>query len=467
MSAGDANYVVLSDLHLGAAYSVLTGTTRDGAVDPSIVSPALAALRDALHATIPRLYDRPVRLLLLGDCMDFSFATARASAQAFATFVSQLLSDERVFENAVVYVPGNHDHRIWREIAEQLDRADGGFVGPTPVTPLFEQPHLASPFVDSVLHQMRSDIHVTVAYPNLGYRTADRVVVFHHGHYIEPIYRAKSLIDQLLGYDPPDSAAALEQENGPWIDFVWSALGDSGNTASAILNLFETSQDATATNALVNRLTSRLTHLAESQGISRATSVIGGFDFRQTLRAALGAGLGRTAELERMSYDDYLSRPSVDGLSWFLDSIVCPELDTNDIATADLTFVFGHTHKPFRDQFVSAPFKHPISVVNTGGWVVDEPERPGKQGAAVVWTNAALETASVNVFSHPTPATGLGASESFQQRVDEVMTDPGIGAQWKNLRQAATQAVAERQRRAEDRVFDRKRGKPRIAARLP
>ena len=57
-----------------------------------------------------------------------------------------------------------------------------------------------------------------------------RSVVFHHGHFIEPLYRMMSTAMSLVvgGEELPPNVYELETDNFGWIDFFWSALGRSG-----------------------------------------------------------------------------------------------------------------------------------------------------------------------------------------------------------------------------------------------
>jgi hypothetical protein len=71
-------------------------------------------------------------------------------------------------------------------------------------------------------------------------------------------------------------------------------------------------------------------------------------------------------------------------------------------AVKELSFIFGHTHKPFQDELVIAPWSLPVSVYNTGGWVMDQPTMAPTQGASAIFIDAELNIAAQRLFNDPT-----------------------------------------------------------------
>jgi hypothetical protein len=51
---------------------------------------------------------------------------------------------------------------------------------------------------------------------------------------------------------------------------------------------------------------------------------------------------------------------------------------------SDLTFIFGHTHKPYQEQSNFKEYPQLVSVYNTGGWVVDTVDPEPLHGGAIV-----------------------------------------------------------------------------------
>lgn len=68
-----------------------------------------------------------------------------------------------------------------------------------------------------------------------------------------------------------------------------------------------------------------------------------------------------------------------------------------------MTFLFGHTHKPFELRVGGyAGFDNPIDVYNTGGWVVDTLKPDTRAGAAAVLIDEELNVASLRLYNQRT-----------------------------------------------------------------
>lgn len=108
-------YVCLSDLHLGADYSILTNS------NPLQPSATLAAFGIALRRLVADLGSATTpQLLLLGDLLDLSQSPFHKTAMGFQRFVEALFPSDgaSLFSPSVVYIPGNHDHHLWQSINE-------------------------------------------------------------------------------------------------------------------------------------------------------------------------------------------------------------------------------------------------------------------------------------------------------------------------------------------------------------
>ena len=66
---------------------------------------------------------------------------------------------------------------------------------------------------------------------------------------------------------------------------------------------------------------------------------------------------------------------------------------------AQTTFVFGHTHKPFSVSMKLDHFRDPLSVYNSGGWVVDTAETELAHGGAIVLADEELNVVSVRMYN--------------------------------------------------------------------
>lgn len=112
--------------------------------------------------------------------------------------------------------------------------------------------------------------------------------------------------------------------------------------------------------------------------------------------------LGSYADLERFDYESYLSPSSVAGLQSYISDVVAGQIaeELPSHGPGDhLTFVFGHTHKAFADALVVPGFAAPVSVYNSGGWVLDTADLSTVEGAGVVFLDDQLNSAMLQVYA--------------------------------------------------------------------
>src|SRR3990172_8736181 len=128
----------------------------------------------------------------------------------------------------------------------------------------------------------------------------------------------------------------------------------------------------------------------------------------------------------------------------------------------DLTFVFGHTHKPFQDvrQFEGYPGR--VKVYNTGGWVVENPiDRDPLIGASVVLVDDELNTTSIRLYNEAQSMSDYKvkveqadsqANNQFHNRI-KALVDSDLNKKWQAFSKEAAFAVEQRalnmKRRAE------------------
>lgn len=431
MALNAPRYVCLSDLHLGAAYSTLTDTNAHGEPDPTRPSATLSAFGSALRQLLSAMDGPPPTLILLGDVLDMGLSPMGSVAAAFRCFVEAVMLDDGkpVFAPRVLCVPGNHDHHLWR-IAQDQHFQDGLMQGRIDAdliehTALFEdagEPGPAARVDASMLTRLMAGYpalagaRADIAYPNLGLLDAARrrCVVLHHGHYIDPMYRVMTILNSQLpnhgrGRNRAGvSVAELETQNGAWVDFLWSDLGSAGLTGTDATTLYEVMLDGGASHAFAQRLAALLvSRLDQGFGMSGSTAMVQGLTLSQLVLGAIEATLGRGAESQRGGYLDVMSVKDVEDLRWYLSGAVKLQLEQArlEASALDLTFVFGHTHKPFEDELPVAGFDRPVGVFNTGGWVMDQPTMTTTQGAAAVFIDDALNVASLRLFNDPVNGT--------------------------------------------------------------
>jgi UDP-2,3-diacylglucosamine pyrophosphatase LpxH len=459
-------WVCLSDLHLGALNSVLTPVGQDGErVDSSSVSPVLVALCDALR-TLSQGIDPP-QLVILGDLFEMALGSPDDAAATFAQFIAALRpgAADAAVAPAIRFLPGNHDHYLWTRARgdrylEYIKQAPStqaltSDAHNTHLLPSNETLPVRDRFIELLAARADPDTAITVeqSYPSLGLVTTSgqRAVVLSHGHFIEPLYRVmSSLIDVFKRRQPGMPLVHhLEAENGAWIDFFWSSMGDSGDVSGWAREMYESLQSEEAIDA-------------EIQAIGRAIANRPGMRVRNHIEGLLAEGTMARAvsgSLRRERHvPEVLSVSAQAGLLTFLSGPVASQVADEIGAPAEVVFVFGHTHKPFADLRQPSRLPGPVPVINTGGWVVDTQEAEPNKGASVILIDEDLNIATLRCYTQ-------GAELSHDVEIEGPPNDPDnplvtdLRARidpsrdpWRALAEAATATERERRHQLEARL---------------
>jgi predicted phosphodiesterase len=415
----DLRYVCLSDMHFGAENSILTAL-RPGTVEIDFRNPSLAltGLLDCLRTLVEANSgsQRPT-LILAGDIVEFALATENEAGMVFELFVEAAFKERPIFDDVIYFVPGNHDHHLW-EGAREKQYSDY-------VRSRHTSKHLETPWhttrmrtetdkyaVESELltaHVQRTlgretPVRVRIVYPNLALdaSTSNRHVFVHHGHYVEGMYRLMSTLRDMVFPDQRKAPKDVhvwewESENFAWIDFFWSSLGRSGAVGADVGLVYASLQSRDALRILRKNLARGL---AERPPRPRWVQGLKAW----TLGRLLGRVTNRTTHLERGHKEAELSPGAQEGLKTYLE---CPLRNQINIEyepgdgelLEDLTFVFGHTHKPFEDRQAFEGYPQPIRLYNTGGWVVDTKDTRPLHGAAAILFDEELNSASLRLYN--------------------------------------------------------------------
>lgn len=408
-------HIVLSDIHLGARDSIMThlGGHEEIVDGPSEVMSAFAS---GMRAT---LGDTKPQLVLLGDALDLGLSPFGDVSKSFLQLLDAFYpkGGEDLFAREIIYIAGNHDHHLWR-IAQDQGFLDAVELGEIPrdlasTSRIFGTPSRRCRLMESLLkHRPHlADASVRIAYPNWGIADKDRsrAVVMHHGHYLDGMYRALSNMRGFLeGTEPrPATMQQLEQENGPWIDFLWSDLGSAGEVGNEVGSLYETMLSAGASHDFAESLGRRITGGLHSKlGINPKMELKYGITLDNLIRAGVDLTAGRAAERQRDGHGHVLGADEIDDIGWYLGGPVALEMEEElGFKPREVNFIFGHTHKPFQDDLMVDGFELPVGVFNTGGWVLDEPTLMPVQGCAAMLVSDELEVASLRLFNDPTDGT--------------------------------------------------------------
>ena len=470
----DIRYVIVSDLHFGAENSMMTmlnelppTTAETGfSVDTQRPSPVLRLFVDGLRQLIGD-QAKPPTLILAGDILDLALSPDNLSAMTFRNFARLAFGAGRpIFDSVVHYLPGNHDHHLWEGTRETQytdyltsQSADAELVVPwhtTKLLPSAERPTASSALLTGLIRSQPGGerVDVKVSYPNMAMRTPDqrRCLIVSHGHFTESIYSLMSTLKDTLypsqrlpGFEDIET---LEEENFAWIDFLWSTLGQSGEVGTDMGMIYADLTSPADIDALVANLTRAM--LAKGKGPAWLHPAE-----QWAVNKIFQREANHVATSERGTPSTTLTPKGQDGLRAYLAGPILRQLqDEWKQIPEEVTFVYGHTHKPFIYRWSVAGFPGPVRIYNTGGWVVDTAQPAPVQAGAAVLVNSELEAASVQFYRQQAanapspvqllpPAEGESPSawhEELASRIDPA-TEP-----WASLATSAAELVAQRHR---------------------
>lgn len=424
MPTHEIRWICISDLHLGAENSLLTAVRDEGGLDLDRIAPVAEGLARCLRTLVAGQSELP-RLVLLGDALELALTPMEQTLRAFELFLRTLAGSDPVIAPEIWYVPGNHDHHVWQVAMEEMyaahlaEHADSDEMPPqwhfSWMSPFdarsSELPAMGRPSRAATLGHVAARAGlggVEVVYPNLALHGDERTVLLHHGHFTEPTYLLMSLLRRAIFPDGgPDGDPwtggrfwDLESDNGAWIEFVWSSLGRSGHVGQAVDAGFEMLGHSATAPVLVDRIVDvAMKRLADGRSGWQAGAV--GLS-EPAVRFAFDRLAERIGSRERFHAGGPFGPRIERGVHGYVGGPLrlqyldeCRRLGRPP--ASDVSFVFGHTHKPFATVTGVPHWPGPIGVVNTGGWVVDSVEPRPMAGSAVVLVDDDLHVASLRV----------------------------------------------------------------------
>jgi len=397
----DIAYVCLSDMHFGEEDSLLTNLrVGSSKIDTSQPSAVLKQLVKCLKFLISRNQgNKKPKLILNGDILELALCSTKEAAMAFERFIELTMKKgNELFDSKIIYIPGNHDHHLW-ETAREKQYVD--HIGkskkkqldaPWQVTNMFvakRQGAVLSNFLTTLVQRRFPDVVIEIAYPNLGLlnQDASRCIVFHHGHFLDPLYRLMTTLRTLAFPKRRDPLAIwdIEAENFAWIDFFWSTMGRSGEAGKAIERVYEKMYDPKQFKKFLHDFVDNLDRKYDLPSIDWVTNRI--------LKGMATAFVKKQAKvLERKDVKDPLSSKIEDGLRWYIDGTLREQIrgEQDRKMPPDVTFVFGHTHKPFSYTLKKKKSRKAINAYNTGGWVVESVKPQPLHGGTVLLADKSL-----------------------------------------------------------------------------
>lgn len=456
-------HICLSDLHAGAMTSLLTAFDDSDETAPRPVygppSDVTTAFAGALDHFLGSAGATP-QLILLGDVLDLQFSDTEDAFRSALGFLSALKKSGRL-QDDVLATAGNHDHSLWTDARLSLQaaqfRCDPHAPGFRAATKAFiRERDVESRLLTALLNEAKFT-GLDFRYPNIGFDDGkDRMVLLHHGHFIETPYRLMSALKDALSGVPRQhlSVDTLSAENAGWIDFFWSTLGDAASLGRGAEAIYQNLLTTTGFRKLSQSLAGIL-----AKELSGMLPMSGNISFQEMLhamsRTGLDVTLGRYRDSERYAVVDALTTDGVEGLRWYLEGPAALQIVSEELSIRpDTTFIFGHTHKPFSRRVVAKPFPTPVKVFNSGGWTLNGPRLDNAEGAALLLIDDKLNVASLRLFTTPengcvrTPYVEIlgdgSEGESFKNEI-ETWVEASIEA-WERLAETVKRAYDIRQR---------------------
>ena len=405
----DIKYVAFSDLHMGAENSLMTNLKYDTPqTDTTHPSPVMVAMINCIRDLVKKneSSEKP-KLVLNGDLIELALTSTNRACMAFQRFIELCYPEngDFLFDNEILFLPGNHDHNLW-EIArntwylDSLKQLKPGDYIPNELhsTKLFNQDKIKSLVLNSLIqcYPKLKDVNVNVAYPAHGLIKKDhsKCVIFFHGHYAESMYWAMTNFrsDIFPDRQPPMTFEEIEIENYAWVDFFWSTLGRSGSVGKDINLIYDKLQDSKEVDIMIDNIAASL--------VKKKKHFLVRYLEKKALKFILSVTLGRLAANERNEPDVDLTQDVSDGLKKLMEVPLFTQLNKelqNDIPD-DISFIFGHTHKPFIKWFHPEGYPNPIKVFNTGGWVVDTLKEQPLHGGSIALIDENLDVVSLQMY---------------------------------------------------------------------
>jgi len=144
-----------------------------------------------------------------------------------------------------------------------------------------------------------------------------------------------------------------------------------------------------------------LYNLAES--LARKYDLPGWGDITEAkiLKWCFSAAVDKVTGTERAQTARLLSQDAEKGLYEYVNRPMREQIlrERKENMPYDVTFVFGHTHKPFQQDMNFEGYPEWVNVYNTGGWVVDSVEPQALHGGAVILGDEDLNTVSLRMYN--------------------------------------------------------------------
>jgi predicted phosphodiesterase len=302
-----------------------------------------------------------ITLAVTGDFLDLSLANFRDVTDDLIYFLKKLPV------NKIIYIVGNHDHKIWTKHSE-WERIISPMlhgVPPSEGSAYISTSQIGerSVFWEKYLSQaLNKQFDVTVAYPSLHLQFGDKLCYFHHGHLVGDLYDTFSRILEPFIKDIPVERST-STINAPLIEFIYWMVGEMGERmgcdglAEAVYNDY----DKGNSSLLKKVVGSGVDGLFPDGIVSWIPDKIEKWVIKK-IALAIADKLAKDKRLSLKSIDRYASVEDTRvKMKVWIDRVFREEEKDN------LVVISGHTHNP--DDYIYPNTS--IRLLNTGSALIE------------------------------------------------------------------------------------------------
>ena len=384
--------IVMSDLHLGRNSSYLFSEHENYKEN-----------RDSFTEFLSR-FPKPDELILNGDIFELSLEGWDIVCREVKNFL-EIIANVWI-PDRIVYIPGNHDHHIWRELAEQIYVYDNINQGKSPPSKM----DFIYYFVDKRF-TTRSDIskdrillkalwpstkripEFIVKYPNhlisTGNNNTKQYYLITHGHFLERLFRPVNYIID------PARMAELEAFNNIWLEAFDYHLGHAGRLSKTVVKLLECyEKGGEKVKKDVNKILNQIyINVKQKLHLCELKSFLLKIGMKLLVR---NITIENQSGLFKSPLDDVLLNDIQEYINKYIvkryqiENFERLHLPSKKSIPVPFTFVFGHTHRPLKRDIEVENAKVTINdftfpIQNTGGWLrSDGPIGNGENAGVLV-----------------------------------------------------------------------------------
>jgi metallophosphoesterase superfamily enzyme len=354
-----ARAIVMSDVHLGEEDGYLFSKSPGYEANRRAVAEVLDANKD---------FDE---LVLNGDILELAMAGLDVVYSELKLFFRLLA--ERGNIKRIVFLPGNHDHHLWRTLGEMIHVHGRLVKGETPPA----HGDYSSGFVNQRFSSLDPDHAPYIVFPHLWpadaeapefivkyphhlLKIANGNYLISHGHFLESLFKPVNFLIE------PNRLAQLEAFNNLWLEAFNYHLGHADDLSLQARELEDQfiMGGKEAKEKVQGILDAIYENMKRRIGFTFPVTCIVKFALKRIVREMpkekMGQSKLRGAEVDQSLFDS---------IKKYIEKYIISRYSEN------FTFVFGHTHIPFSDRVQIRGRTYPI--INTGGWLRKDGDASG------------------------------------------------------------------------------------------